>query len=322
MASASIERGVPDALALRRTIYGDGDPGRSDLDSLIAQAPSAGDDPEFRALIAEVATDVLVRQVDPEGYVGDADAAWLMDRLGAGGGIGSRAEFEVLKAVIGHAVDVPPALTAFATREIEKAILTGRRGAMGGGDGAAGVVTSEDVELLRAFAFAPTRGSSLHVDKATAEALFDIAHATATADNAPEFADFFAQAIGNHLMGVAFLGTPDRAEVLRHEKTLDAPSGLGGFLSSMLRAPTRNDLANALESVEGEEEDAIGAINDETDRELDQAARLDAGEAKWILAHLTRGGELTKAEKRLLAFLRDEATSAPPELTALYDKAA
>jgi hypothetical protein len=41
-----------------------------------------------------------------------------------------------------------------------------------------------------------------------------------------------------------------------------------------------------------------------------------------VIAHLSRGGELTEAEKRLLAFLRDEAASAPPELTALYDKAA
>jgi hypothetical protein len=37
---------------------------------------------------------------------------------------------------------------------------------------------------------------------------------------------------------------------------------------------------------------------------------------------LSRGGQLTAAERRLLAFLRDEAASAPPELTMLYAQAA
>jgi hypothetical protein len=302
------------ALASRRTIYGQGDPTRADLESLIAQGADAGADPDFRALLAEVATDVLVRQVDPQGYITEADAEWLIARLG--GGLDRGAEIEMLKTVLSHAVQAPPALGAYAVREIEKGIVGGS------GDASSGVVSSEDVAALRAFVYAPTRGSSLHVDRASAEALFNIAHATASANNAPEFADFFARAVGNHLMGVAFLGTPDRAEVLSHEKALDAPESFGGFLAAMMRRPTRADVADALESVDGDEEEAVAAINNETDRQLAAASGIDASEAKWVLAHLARDGELSAAEKRLLAFLRDEASSAPPEITALYDKAA
>jgi hypothetical protein len=322
MALAAFGQNIPDAFALRREIYSNGDPTRADLEKLLASGRNAGADIDFAALIADVATDVLVRQVDPQGYVTEADAAWLVARLGQGGGLGCYAEFEMLKGVFGHAVSVPPELTAFAVREVEKAILTGRRNAMGGVDHEPGVVTRDDVDALRALAFAPTRGSSLHVDKTTAEALFDIAHATATAANDPQFADFFARAVGNYLMGVAFSGTPDRSEVLRHEAELDKPTGFGAFFAAMARAPSRTDIADSLKSVEGQEEDAYRTQNLDTERRLARAERLGDEQADWVITHLTRGGPLTEAETRLLKFLADESASAPRELKALLDRAA
>ena len=228
----------------------------------------------------------------------------------------------MLKAIFGHAVSVPPDLTAFAVREVEKAILTGRRDATGGLDHPPCVVTREDVAALRAMAFAPTRGSSLHVDRGTAEALFDIAHATANAANAPEFAGFFAHAVGNYLIGVAFSGTPDRDEVLRHEAELEKQTGYGEFFAAMAHAPSRAEIADALESTEAEEEDAYFRQNLETGRRLADAANVRGDQADWVIAHLTRGGPLTEAEKRLLKFLVDEAASTPPQLTALLERAA
>jgi len=322
MSTSATEGDCREVLALRRAIYGKGDATRADLENLIARGREGGADPEFCNLIAEVATDVLVREVDPTGYVTEADAAWLVGRLSEGGGLACRAEFEMLKAIFGHAVSVPPDLTAFAVREVEKAILTGRRDATGGLDHPPGVVTREDVEALRAMAFAPTRGSSLHVDRGTAEALFDIAHATANAANAPEFADFFAHAVGNYLIGVAFSGTPDREQVLRHEAELEKPTGYGEFFAAMAHAPSRAEIADALESTEAEEEDAWFRQNLETERRLADAANVRADQADWVIAHLTRSGLLTEAEKRLLKFLADEAASTPPQLTALLERAA
>src|SRR5271154_2055815 len=283
MSTSATEGDCREVLALRRAIYGKGDATRADLENLIARGREGGADPEFCNLIAEVATDVLVREVDPAGYVTEADAAWLVARLSEGGGLACRPEFEMLKVIFGHAVSVPPDLTAFAVREVEKAILTGRRDATGGLDHPPCVVTREDVEALRAMAFAPTRGSSLHVDKGTAEALFDIAHATATATNDPEFAEFFARAVGNYLMGVAFSGTPDRADVLRHEAELEKPSGFGAFFAAMARAPSPAAVADALESTEAEEEDAYLRENLETERRLGEAEKVGGDQAKWII---------------------------------------
>jgi hypothetical protein len=253
------------ALALRRAIYGNGDASRADLEALIAQSRGRAADPEFATLLAEVATDVLVHQVDPEGYVTDADASWLMSHLGDGGG---RAELEMLKAVIGHAVEVAPALSAFAMREAKVSILE------------AGVVSANDLAALRAFAFAAARGSSLHVDQPTAEALFDIAHATATAANDPGFAEVFAQILGGYL-------------------TQAAPgAALGPFLALFAAQSHGRPVDQLAEPLYREE--SAGA-----EARLEAIARIEAGEAKWALIHLARGGELSPAEKRLIALLRE-----------------
>lgn len=322
MASSALQDGVPDALALRRAIYGKGDASKADLTDLIARGPAFGADPDFRDLVAEVAKDVFIHQVDPEGYVTEADAAWLMEKLGDGGGLSCRAEYEILKSVFSHALSVPPALTEFAVREVEKAILTGRRDSIGGVDHEPGIVTDEDVAALRALVFAATQGSSMHVGRGVAEALFDIAHATATSANSSDWPRFFAQAVGNYVMGAPFLGAPDRAEVLQAEAVLNQPTSLGSFLSSMFRAPSTSEFLSAERSVDEAEEIALRGQNAANQREIDAAAGIDAAEAKWILAHLTRGGSLTEAERCLISFIREEAPSAPAEIKALYDRAA
>ena len=66
----------------------------------------------------------------------------------------------------------------------------------------------------------------------------------------------------------------------------------------------------------------ISARNLETERRLADAANVRGDQADWVIAHLTRGGPLTEAEKRLLKFLVDEAASTPPQLTALLERAA
>jgi hypothetical protein len=311
-----------DAQALRRAIYGKGAANRGDLAALLALGPKAGDEPAFSALIADVARDGLVVDVDPSGYISEDDADWLTAHLGDGGGLTCRAEYEVLKAVIGHAVSVPPALVAFAVREVERAVLTGRRAPLGGVDHEPGVVTAADVEALRQFCFAATAGAACHVDRASAEALFDIAHATATARNDPGFADFFAQAVGNYLLSAPFVEAASRDQELHIEREMDTRGSFGGFLSGLAGGLLDPNAATGRKSVDQLAEDIYRDEEAETQARLDAAAGVDAGEAKWILAHLTRGGELTAAEKRLLAFLRDQSTATPPEIAALFDQAA
>jgi hypothetical protein len=297
-----------DVRQLRAEIYGAGrEPTRDDLARLIA-GNSSDRGAEFAELLAEVGLDVLVRQADPPGYMSDDDALWLAQRIHEGS-LDRDEKFALLSRLAGHSVSVPPAMTAFAVHEVAKAILD------------ASAITAADVEALRAVSFAPTRGHSLHVDRATAETLFEIAHAIAESSKAPEFSDFFAKAIGNYLMGVDFLGTPDAEDVRQTEAELDRPDGgLAGFLSTMFRG--RPDIPTGLEAIGEAQEAEDRAINAETDSLLEAQSHIGDEAGRWVIDHLTREGELSAAERRLLAFLRDEAASAPPALTALYARAA
>lgn len=313
MSSLTASSLTADVAQLRRSIYEKGDATRTDLVGLIALGAERGDDPDYIALVAEVARDVLVTHAEPSGYIDENDADWLIARLGDGSGLSCRAEFETLKAVLGHAVSVPASLIAFAVREIERAILTGRRSPLGGIDHEPGVVTAQDVEALRIAVFAPCAGAGPHVDRAAAEALFDIAHATGTAANDPAFCDFFAKAVGNYLMGAVFVAAPER--------DTHALPDLAGFLKALAGGLVAPSLEGA-KSVDRMAEEHYLEANAETEARLEEAASIDAGEAKWILAHLARGGGLSPAERRLLAFLREESSTAPAEITALFEHAA
>lgn len=306
--AASLKEGVVPATALqvRKVIYAHEQLTQSDMDLVFAVARKAGPNPctEWTSLFSEALTDYVVHQNVPQDYIPQHKADWLVAELAKGGGISSRAEFAMLIDVMTSALGVPPSLSTFALQEIKAAIMNGRRDAITGEDHPARVVTRSDVEALRTVLYAATTGAVGHVTREEAEALFDIADATAGAQVDPSFDDLFARAVGNYLMAVS-LDLPDAAQALHREKWLDQEESLSGFFSRMFsRAP----------------EDWAKPQGD------DQASRADsekitASEASWVIAHLTRDGELTSAEKRLLRFLGAEAASIPQALRALIGEA-
>ena len=303
---------APTVAKLRHDIFEHGSASRGDLDRLIDIGRAEDRQAGFSDLMAEVACTVMVHGADPDGYVTDADAAWLIGKLSNGGGLSNEAEFAAVRSVISYAISVPPALTAFAMAQERRAILA---------RGAGAFVSAQDVRTLRAIAFAPTQGSSLRVTRESAEALFDIAHATGQAPNDASFPEMFAKTIGNYLIGVAFQGTAPAQEVRAQEAERDARMGFGGFLSAMFGG-ARADLATERTSTQGLEEEAYGEQNRLTERPQAEADHIKPQDADWVIDHLTREGELTPAEKRLLSFIKQEAPDAPPALAALFDKAA
>ena len=84
---ATTPAGGLDAAQLRHSIFDKGAATRVDLAGLLALGREAGDDPAFIALLADVAADVMTGEVDPLGYVSEADADWLIAQLGDGDGL-------------------------------------------------------------------------------------------------------------------------------------------------------------------------------------------------------------------------------------------
>ena len=307
-------------MTLRREIYTKPCVTRSDFSSLLAAGRAAGAaaSQDYADLLSEVASDLIVNQVDPPKYVSQGDADWFIAQVGQGGGLSCRAEFKMLVDVLRYAVSVPASLACFAVSEIEKAVVEGHRAANGEADHAAKTVTHDDVEALRTAVFAATDGSSLHVTKASAESLFRMAHAMPGANQETGFDDLFARAIGNYLLGIAHRWTPSAAEELTKEKWLDdkAPA-FGAFLGSLFGGGQRQ-VASVDDLVERE----FRFENDADASAMAKAGGIDAGEADWLLDHLTRDGPLTSAEMRLLRFLKDEASELPASLTAVINRQA
>ena len=310
------------ALEIRRTIYSHASLTPADMDLVFrTQRSSAGpDSAEWAALFSEAVTDYVVHQNDPADYIPQAKADWLAAKLTGTGGIATASEFAMLIDVMKSALEVPPSLSGFVLREIENAIVSGRRAAIDGGDHPAGTVTKADVEALRSVLYAATTDSVGHVTREEAEALFDIAHATASGACDPAFGELFARAIGNYLTAICW-HEPGREQALHREHWLDAPETLFQFLmhrpapgqAESVRALMQSPLAQADADMEAEER--------QDDAARTERAKITEDEADWVIAHLTRQGPLSAAETRLLQWLGAEAANMPPRLRAVIETA-
>lgn len=310
------------ALEIRRTIYSHDALTPADMDLVFRTLRSSAgpDSAEWTQLFSEAVTDYVVHQNDPADYVPQAKADWLAAKLSETGGIATVAEFAVLVDVMKSALDVPPSLSAFALKEIETAIVSGRRTAIGGEDHAAGSVTKADVEALRSVLYAAKTGSVGHVTREEAEALFNIAHATASGACDPAFSELFARAVGNYLTAICW-HEPDREQALHREHWLDAHETLFQFLMHRPAPGQAESVRELMQSPRDQAEADMAAEERADDAARADKSKITDGEADWVIAHLTREGPLSAAETRLLQWLGAETTGMPPRLSALIETA-
>jgi hypothetical protein len=310
------------ALEIRRTVYSHAPLTPADMDLVFrTQRSSSGpDSTEWTQLFSEAMTDFVVHQNDPADYIPQAKADWLAAKLTGSGGIATASEFALLIDVMKSALEVPPSLSAFALGEIETAIVSGRRTAIGGGDHAAGTVTKADVEALRSVLYAAKTGSVGHVTREEAEALFDIAHATASGACDPAFGELFARAIGNYLTAICW-HEPGREQELHREQWLDARETLLQFLMHRPARGQEESVRALMQSPLDQADADLAAEERQDDAARAERAKITDDEADWVIAHLTREGQLSAAETRLLEWLGAEAASMPPRLRAVIDAA-
>jgi hypothetical protein len=310
------------ALEIRRTIYSHDalSPGDMDLVFRTQRSSAGADSAEWKQLLSEAVTDYVVHQSDPPDYIAQAKADWLAAKLSETGGIATASEFAMLIDVMGSASDVPPSLAGFALKEIETAIVSGRRTAIGGEDHAAGAVSKDDVEALRSVLYAAKTGSAGHVTREEAEALFDIAHATASGTCDPAFSELFARAVGNYLTAICW-HEPDRVQALHRENWLDAHETLFQFLMHRPVPGQAESVRTLMQSPLDQADADMDAENRQDDAARAEKSKITDSEADWVIAHLTREGPLSAAETRLIQWLGAETTGMPPKLSALIETA-
>lgn len=288
-----------DVLALRQIVWPDGriDPSEADAIFDLNDAVRNGSR-EWVEFFVEAIETYVVHEQEPVGYVDDFKAAWLMKKVDRDGRVDSLAELELLVKILEDATNVPELLKSYALNQVETIITTG------GGptrDGAIepGKVTAAEVKLLRRLLFAQAGDGPGIVSTAEAELLFRLKDRTLAADNAPEWATFFVQAVGDHLMVHSDYHplSRDRAGQLDAFMNDNHPH-IGGFLGRMTEAGPLSgfrDLFGAKAMLSGHEE-AVAA-----------AQAITPEEAAWLKKEVDADKRLDPIEKRLLTFIADES---------------
>lgn len=289
-----------DVLALRRTVWPDGkiDPTEADaifdLNSALTSAPR-----EWIDFFVEAIAAYVVHQQSPVGYVDDAKANWLIGRIDSDGRVDSLGELELLVKVIEGATNAPETLKAYALKQIEQIVLTGSGPTRDGGTLDPATINAAEVKLLRRLLFAQASDGPATISAAEADMLFRLKDVTLHAANAPEWAVFFVQAVGNHLMAHSDYQPLSRDRAAQLDAFMnDTHVSIGGFFGRMLKAGPMS----GFQSLFG------GKANQPRHDEAVAADRaISPDEVAWLKRAVEGDQNLDPIEKRLLAFIAEES---------------
>lgn len=328
---------------MRRVVYKDGEIDPSELDSIFALDEAAEQrDPEWVHLIAEATVDFLVHQQEPRGYIDEANAQWLIDRISRDSEVKTDSELEVLIKVLEAAKASPESLSAFALAQVKHAVLHGSGpvaehrklivedredtplrmdldpGSLGG-ELTPGKIGAPEVNLLRRILYAFGGNGGVAVTRAEAEVLFDINDAVRGADNDPGWTDLFAKALANTVMAASGYAVPPRDVALRREAWLDSESGgVGDFFGRMLSGGLRG----ILDAYKAPASNAWKERNARMDAAVKASEVVTSDEADWLAERIQKDGAVCETEIALLKFISEESPDIHPSLKPLIDKVA
>jgi hypothetical protein len=261
-----------EALALRRWFYGDGVVHTDEAEAMFqANTALAGRDPEFNRLFIDILTDFVVYQQLPTGRVSAEQAAWLMDQMGGSDGqVETVSEIELLVNIMEEANEIPANLAAFALAQVKHAAITGEGPTARGRVHYSRTIDAADVDLLSRMLAVAGGASGAAVTRAEADVLFDIADTCEGVASDNGWERLFVRAIANHLLGSS---APGR-QALRIAPATDN-AGQADLPSQMAPAFV--------------------------------ATGLDDAGASWLASRIHRDGQVTRAERALLAFVNETA---------------
>lgn len=320
--------GEAEVRGLRRALYGEGAPVGEAMRLLWeADKRRKAHSPEWSRLFVEAALDVAIRETPPHGYFPADKAQKVMEALGGKGDPRVDTVLEALVTIVEKAQDVPTDFAAFVLRQLKNAVIYSDETTAAGEKLTPGVVGAPDLALIRRVIWGAGSEGLLAVSRAEAEALFDIADATAGAPNVPEWDEFFARAVGNYLIGATGRAPLTREEAFSAWHT-DYESDMVGYMAKVLAgardtmrgrgigaALSERSLSDRIALRIHEQEEARAAAQDE-------AEKLTGEKADWLVDRVRRNGVLSGPEAKLLAFVKQEARLLSPEIKRLVDEAA
>ncbi len=288
------EMSEAEALRIVNEIYSDGIVSRNEAESLFRlNEMLSATDANWASRFQEAVADFLLTREAPEGWVTEEEGEWLIAQVQMDAEKPSVTELDMFLAVLRKAEGAPADLAQYVMNAIANRIIE------------EGVATPMMVERMRYALYAGGGEAGLWVNQFEASVLFRTNDAIASADNAETWNDLFARAVGNHLMARAHPEPRAIEEALSREAWLkDTSVNPGGFFGRMGASFLSGEWFAAVTYDPKKAEQARMAAADAATRE---AEIVTASENEWLLASVQEDGEVSPAEKALIAFLEAEA---------------
>ncbi len=267
-----------------------------------------------------ILTTYLVHQGQPQGYINDAMAAWLIARIDHDGVVETETELRLLMNVLKVAEKPGDRLEAYALKQVLEAVTHGR-GRVGHDMLKPGIIGHAEVELLRRIFYSVGGDGGMGITRMEAEHIFALNDATSGREHAPQWRTFFVGAIANHLMMIAAPEKIELDEMKRREDWLTNGHGRnpgeGWFAGVTPRA-----VFNAFKEVFGmKPQDPTGGFSILNQAGMQHSEKITADEASWLVRALQNDGEIDANERALLEFIRLECPAIDESLRPLLDAA-
>lgn len=261
--------------------------------------------PSWTDFFIEAVEYFLVDQSEPQGFVDQACADWLRQKIDKNGRVATLPEIELLVAVLERAENTAEDLKSFAYTQIENAIVSGEGPTRGDGTVRPRCVDAVEVELLRRLIFAGGGEGAVIVGPQEADMLLRIKDATLDGDNVTSWMRLFVQGLGNHLMAHSDYRplSSEEAQRLNGFMNDNSPS-LARFFSRMLPSNMMGTgtITDAFKTLFPRAEDRFAKR-----LALDTSHLITPQEASWLKTHIAADSETDAYEKALLTFILDEA---------------
>jgi len=324
---------------LRRQIFEDGHIGIEEADMIFEVDTKATDLPEgWNEFFINAITDFLIRQTLPVGYVSPIHATWLMERIEQDEQMTEETEQELLLSVLRLAEDCPANLEVYALDKIRSKIVNravaGRLCLTEGDvsmikkvmyasnvkdevdDQISLSVSEDDVNLIKRVVYATGGHGGFGITKEEAAFLFELDETTQDVECHESWQKLFVGAIANHLMTMGAPKPVDRDDYKRAQEFLQSDTTIKW--GEMRKVRLNNIKTTIWDKLLWKPEQS--QFNDQ-DR-MNQAERIDLTEAKWLIDHLNRDGQISENEKALLRFIKEECPHVHVSLEPLLKKVA
>ena len=113
----------------------------------------------------EAIVDYVSGQSEPKGYVGDAHADWLIEKVSVSGVVKTATELEMIVKLMEKSHQVPEQLEVFAMEQVKNAVLSGEGVTRAGEELEPGHIGRAEVELLRRILYACGSDDSAAISK-------------------------------------------------------------------------------------------------------------------------------------------------------------